>query len=212
MERFAIQRPGPEPRGVRATSRRLRGLLIALALYPLCAGAEPAPSFDEAGRFYVQNFAPEDYGAKAQNWAVAQSREGLIYVANGAGVLEYDGVSWHLFRVANKNDARSLAVDAGGRVYVGATGELGYLAPGAGGGLAYVSLLEHIPEEDREFAEVWRAFALSDGVYFPHPSPDIPLAGRTDVGVEAREGGGVLLQHVRRSRRPLQVCRALRQR
>ncbi|MCP4205140.1 MAG: hypothetical protein GY769_24790, partial [bacterium] len=83
---------------VRVTGWRLRGLLVALALLPCNVQAQSTSSFDEVGRFYVQNFAPQDYGAHAQNWAIVQSPEGLLYVANGHGVLEYDGVSWRLIR------------------------------------------------------------------------------------------------------------------
>ncbi|MCP4870177.1 MAG: hypothetical protein GY898_15840, partial [Proteobacteria bacterium] len=103
-------------------------LLIALALISAGAEAQPVTAFDEVGRFYVQNFAPQDYGAHAQNWAIVQSPKGLLYVANGQGVLEYDGVSWRLIPISNRSSARSLAIDTEGRVYVGAQGELGYLA------------------------------------------------------------------------------------
>ncbi len=141
-------------------------LLIALALISAGAEAQPTTSFDEVGRFYVQNFAPEDYGGHSMNWAVIQAENGLIYVGNSDGVLEYDGVSWRLIRTPARSVARSLAIDAEGRLFVGAVGEIGYLAPDSQGTMRYLSLLEHIPEEDRDFADVWKTHALPDGVYF----------------------------------------------
>ena len=134
-------------------------------LVPLGVRAQSSP-FDEAGRFYTQNFAPEDYGAHVQNWAIVQDKRGLLYVANGDGVLEYDGVSWRLIPISNGITARSLAIDQEGRIYVGAVDELGYLAPDSLGQMHYVSLLEHIPEEDRNFSIVWKTFVLPEGVYF----------------------------------------------
>ncbi|MCP5035514.1 MAG: hypothetical protein GY939_27255, partial [Actinomycetia bacterium] len=144
-------------------------------LLPCNVQAQSNSAFDEVGRFYVQSFAPQDYGAHAQNWAIVQSPEGLLYVANGSGVLEYDGVSWRLIRISNRLAARSLAIDTEGRVYVGAQGELGYLAavapqgrrrPDALGRMHYVSLLDHVPPDDRAFADVWNVEKTSDGLYF----------------------------------------------
>ncbi len=145
---------------------RLCGLLVALALLPCSLEAQSASSFDEVGRFYMQSFGPEDYDADAQNWAIVQSLDGLIYVGNGDGVLEYDGVSWRLIPVSNRTVVRSLAVDAEGRVFVGADGELGYLAPDPLGRMRYVSLVDHIPPDDRAFTDVWRIEKTADGLYF----------------------------------------------
>jgi signal transduction histidine kinase len=148
----------------------VRGLQIALALAlatcAFAARAQLASPFDEAGRFYVRNFGPEDYDAHAQNWAIVESPEGLLYVGNNDGVLEYDGVSWRLIPVANHSVVRSLAVDADGRIVVGATDELGYLAPDELGRTRYVSLLDHVPPDDRAFAAVWHVVATSGEVYF----------------------------------------------
>ncbi|MCP5029801.1 MAG: histidine kinase, partial [Actinomycetia bacterium] len=165
-----------------AAAKHRRWLLLpillvidALALLPRGVQAQPAPSFDEVGRFYVQNFAPQDYGGHGQNWAIVQSPDGLIYVANSYGVLEYDGVSWRLIRTSKRRMVRSLAIDTEGRVYVGAEGELGYLAavapqgrrrPDALGRMSYVSLLDHVPPDDRAFADVWNIEKTSDGLYF----------------------------------------------
>ncbi|MCP4967212.1 MAG: hypothetical protein GY926_18525, partial [bacterium] len=90
------------------TGWRLLGLLVILALLPCNAQAQSVTAFDEVGRFYVQSFAPQDYGADAQNWAIVQSPEGLLYVANSYGVLEYDGVSWRLIRTSKRRMVRSL--------------------------------------------------------------------------------------------------------
>ncbi len=142
------------------------GFVVALVLFPCSLQAQPASSFDEVGRFYVSSFAPEDYNARPQNWGIVQDERGFIYVGNSDGVLEYDGVSWRLIPISNRSIARSLAVDAQGRIYVGAIGELGELAPDSLGRMRYVSLVEHIPAEDRNFSDVWKTYALPEGVYF----------------------------------------------
>ncbi|MCP3962764.1 MAG: response regulator [bacterium] len=166
MKRLALKRAGPEGCRAREMPRWLYGLLIALALLPRGVEAQPTSSFDEVGRFYVQNFAPEDYDAHAQSWVIAQGPDGLLYVANGEGVLEYDGVSWRLIPVSDRRFARSLAIGAEGRVFVGAVGELGYLAPDSLGRMRYLSLVDHIAPEDRVFSDVWGIEKTSDGLYF----------------------------------------------
>ncbi|MCP4959073.1 MAG: histidine kinase, partial [Actinomycetia bacterium] len=140
--------------------------MTALALLARGVQAQPASPFDEVGRFYVQNFGPEDYGGHTQNWAITQAPNGLSYIANSEGVLEYDGVSWHLIPVSNRSIGRSLATDDQGRVFVGAVGELGYLASDSSGRMRYVSLVEHIPEGDRTFADIWSIDDTGDGLYF----------------------------------------------
>ncbi len=120
----------------------------------------------EAGRPFVRKYLPREYGAPEQNWAIVQDNRGVIYVGNNAGVLEYDGASWRLIRMPNKTVVRSLAEDAQGRIYVGAVGEFGYLAPDAAGQLQFVSLLDQVPAEHREFADVWRTLASPEGIYF----------------------------------------------
>ena len=96
------------------------------------AVAAPARSA-EAGRPFVRTYTPKEYGAPEQNWAIEQDDRGVIYVGNNSGVLEYDGASWRLIKMPNNTTARSLAKDGQGRIYVGAVGEFGYLAPDATG-------------------------------------------------------------------------------
>ena len=92
------------------------GLLLLLTLLPVVGvWAQALPNdFDAVGRFYVQNYAPEDYGAHAQNWSMVQDERGLLYIGNTQGVLEYDGVTWRLIPIPNRSIPRALAIDADG--------------------------------------------------------------------------------------------------
>lgn len=156
--------------GGQGTVRWLLALLtgVALALV-LPASAAPLPA-SEVGAPLIQVHSPSDYEADAQNWAIVQGPDGLIHVGNNRGVLSFDGHSWRLTRIANDSAVRSLAVDtATGRIYVGGRGELGYLGPDGSGELHYVSLLEKLPGEARDFTDVWTTLVTDHGVIFSSP-------------------------------------------
>src|SRR5690606_31890446 len=111
--------------------------------------------------YYLQDVGSQDYGAHSQNWEIVQDQRGLIYVANTHGVLEYDGRKWRSIQLPEKGDraVRSLAITRSGTIFVGGVGEVGYLAPDSIGQLGYVSLLAHLHEEERTFADVWTTHA-----------------------------------------------------
>jgi hypothetical protein len=97
---------------------------------------------------------------------VLQDPRGIVHVGNNRGVLAYDGVRWRLMATPKRTVVRSLGLDSKGRVYVGAVGEIGYLAPDLQGLDGFVSLTEKLPEEVRTFGDVWATCALPDGMLF----------------------------------------------
>jgi signal transduction histidine kinase len=129
-------------------------------------GAAGQMAFPEQGRpFYVHAYTAQEYRGNEQNWAVTQDGRGVIYVANRTSVLEYDGRSWRTISVPGQF-TRSLDTDDRDRVFVGGVGEIGYLTPDSLGTAVYHSLTPLVPEEDRDFADVWTTWATGEGVYF----------------------------------------------
>ena len=140
-------------------------LLLPWLLSMAALGQDGPPLLGEKGLpFFMSFYGPRDYQAQPQNWAFAQDKHGVIYVANTNGVLEYDGVSWRLIQTAT--DVASLGTDERGTVYVGLQGDFGYLAPDSLGTLQYVSLLDEVPPSARDFADVWNVGGTDAGVYF----------------------------------------------
>ncbi len=119
----------------------------------------------ETGFKYFKNFSPEDYDFPPQNWCILQDKRGVIYVANQGGLLEYDGITWRTIDIPNLT-VRSLASDDSGTIYIGGINEIGFLAPAADGTRQYVSLVNHIDKNKRNFSTVWRAHAVKGGIYF----------------------------------------------
>ena len=117
---------------------------------------------------FMTNYDNRDYEtSENQHWAVIQNKEGIVFFGNNEGLLEYDGSSWNLIVLPNKSVVRSLAMNSEGTIFVGAKGEFGYLSGSAESGYEYQSLMDSIPEEDREFEDVWRIYVDSeDQVFF----------------------------------------------
>lgn len=132
----------------------------------------------ECGLPFLRNYTPKDYGAAPQNWAVTQDPRGVLYVANTEGILEFDGVRWRKIRVPNGTAARALDLDGQGRVYVGAVGEIGYLAPDTIGRTTYVSLLDCVPTAQRNFMGISFLRATAQGVYFLGANRLMRIRGR----------------------------------
>ncbi len=137
----------------------------ALAAPPATAAA--VAGADEAGLPFIRNFSPMEYGGSPQNWSVIQDQNGVVYVGNlSDGLFAFDGSRWRRIPLPNRSAVRSLAMDANGRIYVGAVGDFGYLAPDAVGQMHYVSLLDQVPSGQRQFTDVWKTLAGDDGIYF----------------------------------------------
>src|SRR3954470_17243544 len=77
---------------------------------------------------FIKNYTPNEYGASTDNWSAIQDQRGVLYFGNAVGVLQYDGLKWETIPVSNNSIVRSLAIDSNGTIYVGAVGELGFLA------------------------------------------------------------------------------------
>lgn len=141
-------------------------LLLALALpaFSQQAVQRAAPPQAEIGMPLLRNYTPKEYNGEPQVWSILQDRRGVLYFGVPRAVLEYDGVTWRKIRVPGHG--RSLALDAAGKIWVGAQTDLGFLEADANGTLQYVSLVEQIPPEHRSFNDVGQVLVTSQGIYF----------------------------------------------
>jgi ligand-binding sensor domain-containing protein/DNA-binding CsgD family transcriptional regulator len=114
----------------------------------------------------VQNFSKAEYSGGTQSWDFAQDGDGILYMANNEGLIEFDGVNWALHPVANKTIVRSIAADGKGRIYVGAQGEIGFFSPDVQGRLAYTSFQPLLAQLKRKAEDFWDALLAADGALF----------------------------------------------
>ncbi|MGD2086280.1 MAG: response regulator [Candidatus Aminicenantes bacterium] len=121
---------------------------------------------EDTGFKYLKNYSYREYDHQAQNWGMVQAKNGIIYVANQGGVLEFDGVSWRIIGIPDYAPVRSLVIDETGTIYIGGKGEIGYLARDANGTLTYNSLCGYLPDDQKRFSNVWGTYAIGKDIYF----------------------------------------------
>jgi len=141
--------------------------------------------YASGGKYPIKNFTSSEYKAGIQNIDFAQNRDMTLFVANNLGVLSFDGNEWttHAFKTGKKQ--RSLAFDTHlNRLYVGSQGEFGFFE----NNWEYVSLVDKIPSDLRDFDEVWDVFIISSKVYFCTFQAIYVYDGQT-ISVVQRNGG-----------------------
>jgi signal transduction histidine kinase/CheY-like chemotaxis protein/ligand-binding sensor domain-containing protein len=159
--------------------------------------AQPA---SEAGLPLVQTF--EGIVSTTQVLAADQGPDGLIYVGSPQGLLVYDGVRWEQVDLYG-DIPQTVALDVGpdGRVWAGAREGVGVFAPDSVGALAYTSLLDRLPEAEREVGRVNTVAVLDDAVYFGSGSRLLRWDGAAldtwDIGPDATTtvAGGAVYVH-----------------
>lgn len=149
----------------------LASLLVILAApVAFCQGNAGSAHFPgptrESGHLFLQVFTHQDYAAHQENWSVAQGHDGLIYVGNDWGILQFDGVSWRLIPTEKNTTVLALDVDRDGRIFVGLENDFGYLAGDSLGRMTYHSLGDVVAEKDRPVTDVWKVHCTSEGTYF----------------------------------------------
>ncbi|MBE0674204.1 MAG: hypothetical protein IH591_06050, partial [Bacteroidales bacterium] len=122
--------------------------------------------FKSIGVPEIRNISRSEYGGGTQNWDIADDDQGNIYVANNNGILRFDGEDWVAFPAVNNSVVRSLAYGADKKVYVGAYNEIGVLEKSEREGMRYYTLNHLIPENARNFDDVWNIYQTRFGVVF----------------------------------------------
>ena len=104
---------------------------------------------------FIRNFPKREYKAGTQNWGISQDQKGFMYFANNEGLLIFDGVAWHLYKMPNSSITRSVFIAENGSIFVGAYNELGRMEYAANGKLEFKSLKKYIPAQYQNFDDIW---------------------------------------------------------
>lgn len=113
----------------------------------------------------IQIFTSQDYGAEDQNWAISQSNNNFIYVANSKGLLEYNGASWRVYNSPNDGILRSVKV-VEDKIYSGGYMDFGYWTKNKQGILLYTTLSDSPSFSIKEDEEFWGIIDIEGYVLF----------------------------------------------
>lgn len=113
----------------------------------------------------IEVYLPTDYGAENQNWAISQSQNKNIYVANNKGLLEFNGAKWSLYTSLNQSTIRSVEVIED-LIYTGSYRDFGFWTPNIFGVLEYVSLSQKLKISFLDDEEIWNIISVDDFILF----------------------------------------------
>lgn len=113
----------------------------------------------------IRNYEKMEYAAGTQNWEIAQDKDGFMYFANNDGILRFDGLHWDLTEVP-LSLVRSVFVDSQNRVFASLISNFGLLDRDEEGKPYYKSLVDLVPEEHRNFNDVWKIHEIDGEIIF----------------------------------------------
>jgi len=160
------------------------------------------------------NFPSSVYKAQSQNWSIVQSSDHVIYAANSDGLLEYDGASWKLYPLPNRQIVRSVLCDDAiitdaendripeknltkkeTRIYVGGFGEFGFWKRMPDGQLKYQSLSQKLNFPTLQTEEIWHILKTPNFIYFQSFSRIYRFDGKKIIEIKA-SGNFMFLRYV----------------
>ena len=120
-----------------------------------------------SGLPYYHNYTSDNYQTIDQNWSVLQDSNGIIYIGNANGILEFDGVSWQLIKTSEYiGTIRTLDMNSNGIVYAGSIQDFGYIDKTISNEAHYHSLKDKLPTTDRSFNDIWKVVCNEELVFF----------------------------------------------
>ncbi|MBD3166143.1 hypothetical protein GF324_06075, partial [bacterium] len=147
------------------------------------------------GAPFLQAYTPDEYESTGQCFDVAFAPNGVTYVANGGGVLEFDGRRWRTVENTGHQAFLAVAVDSLGRVWTGGISDFGVLVEKPDGMLRYQVLEPQLPDSLLEPRSVWRIRIWKGTLYLQTPTalltykPDRNDPRSGEWGIHTMENG-----------------------
>lgn len=92
------------------------------------------------GSPFITNYIPQSYGAGIQSWDAVQDNRGIMYFANNAGILEFDGNTWKIVYLPKEANVSKLEKSSNGTIYAYGANEFGYIISDSIGQTTFKSL------------------------------------------------------------------------
>lgn len=116
------------------------------------------------GSAYIEHFDTEVGETPGFILALAEDSRGNLY-AGGTALQVFDGAAWQTHAL-DVQIITALFIDNEDRIWVGSVDDLGYLERDEDGSFRFVSLVEHLPEESRRFAQIWNIHRVKGETIF----------------------------------------------
>ncbi|WP_299064023.1 LuxR C-terminal-related transcriptional regulator [uncultured Polaribacter sp.] len=113
----------------------------------------------------INSYTAKDYKAENQNWAISQSKNKFIYVANNKGLLEFNGANWQLYSTPNKTIMRSVKV-LKDKVYTGFYMDFGFWKKNEFSELEFTSIVEKQNIKMLDDEQIWEIIELDGWMLF----------------------------------------------
>ena len=130
-------------------------LTIKIATYSLYA--------NEPGSPYIQVFFLKDYSFNSKSYSIAQNHQGIIFVGNFNGILEYNGSSWKQHKFSGRP---LMAANAEKIIFAGGLNEFGFLSTNTINQSEFVSLTHLLPDSLLPLGQISSLKAIGNEVYF----------------------------------------------
>ncbi len=144
----------------------MRYKVLILFFFLIVFNQSDAQNFSrERGLPFVRNYTSEEYKAHEQNFDIVQDKRGIMYFANFAGILEFDGINWHKIPTSSGMRVLSLAINKEGIVYAGGLFDFGYLKQNKKGISYFFSLADTIADKEN-IGEVFNIHFIDSSTYF----------------------------------------------
>ena len=106
------------------------------------------------GQTFIKNFPPSAYyldnlATSPLNFNIIQDNQGIIYVANSTGILEYDGYTWRMVSGTPNLQLKRLIKDSSGRILAFGVRTIGVLYKNEAGHTSFYALSNSLPENIR---------------------------------------------------------------
>ncbi len=118
------------------------------------------------GRPLAKHFPPSLFERADQLCSVVQDARGVMYFGSFSVTITYDGSSWGEIEMPFARFVRGLAIAPDGTIYAGGNNQLGYFKAAPHGKEQFVSLVDQLPESERDFREIQVIVAAGDTIAF----------------------------------------------
>lgn len=135
------------------------------------------------------HFNTEDYIGGMQSWGFDQAENGILYVANNNGLLEFDGHRWKNYNIPEATKIRTVLVDSKGVIFVGGQNLMGYFA-NTDQGIRYKPLKDELIKAEINISEIWKIYEFKDKIYF---NTEDKLITYSSSGIEKIDSPGFLI-------------------